>query len=566
MRRFDIEELHLATWGLVNSPGTNKGSLGGCAAAAGTSPGSGWFRTARGGLGLISGSRFYFAIVVMFAVAVPIAAHAGEAIRMPYSCVMDGVTPKLQRASPTRYEIIGQRRTRTYTACREKGQRDCRTMMVHSFKIRCGKVSVPWAEVAARVRGNNIGDSWMEDGRLNLLIANPNAQPSKKAAATKKTGSKKNSMAMFVMPLGFAPVVELGGRFEKGSEIALGLESAARAEAAAREGWETTSRMVVEPAVLSGAGGRQVGGADGDVIRAVLEDAQSASSWQTVVHPANSATAPGGSSWAAGGLVSGPMMAIVVMVVTSLFAALGWFGMRRYGWTGGAGAAAGSGFAAALAGGEGRNIIGRLGEIVGRGLSMLSALLVAGVSKLRALWVAFKWRRFQAGSVADWRNASIANGARSAESLYEKAAIAVRSLGPASALRDTLTSELNSVRHRLDALREGNNEEVRTARVAAGLRGAVRDLERIGRIADSAAASFKRGRDELAMPRTRSQAYEVLGANPDVSEAALKKIVDALRMGWHPDHSKDEADKVLREERTKQINIAWDLIVGKRAS
>ena len=76
----------------------------------------------------------------------------------------------------------------------------------------------------------------------------------------------------------------------------------------------------------------------------------------------------------------------------------------------------------------------------------------------------------------------------------------------------------------------------------------------------------RNGRDDRAIPKTRAEAFEVLGVNPNASEASLKRTVDALRMGWHPDHAKDDADKIMREERTKQINIAWDLIVGKRAA
>jgi DnaJ-class molecular chaperone len=66
------------------------------------------------------------------------------------------------------------------------------------------------------------------------------------------------------------------------------------------------------------------------------------------------------------------------------------------------------------------------------------------------------------------------------------------------------------------------------------------------------------------LPRTTSEAYEVLGVNAEVSAGVLKKIVDALRMSWHPDHARDESDRVLRESRIRQINIAWDIINGKR--
>lgn len=55
-----------------------------------------------------------------------------------------------------------------------------------------------------------------------------------------------------------------------------------------------------------------------------------------------------------------------------------------------------------------------------------------------------------------------------------------------------------------------------------------------------------------------------MGVSRDATEAAMKKIVDGLRLSWHPDLAKDEADRQLREYRLKQINAAWDLIQGKR--
>ncbi|MGL4397924.1 MAG: DnaJ domain-containing protein, partial [Hyphomicrobium sp.] len=54
--------------------------------------------------------------------------------------------------------------------------------------------------------------------------------------------------------------------------------------------------------------------------------------------------------------------------------------------------------------------------------------------------------------------------------------------------------------------------------------------------------------------------YRVLGVNPAAAPAVAKKLVDALRMSWHPDLARDEADRVQREKRIKQINAAWDLI------
>ncbi len=107
---------------------------------------------------------------------------------------------------------------------------------------------------------------------------------------------------------------------------------------------------------------------------------------------------------------------------------------------------------------------------------------------------------------------------------------------------------------------ESQEEELRAAPVYRAL---VRELERIRRIADGAAASLARSPAETAMPATRSEAFAVLGVNPDVSDGVLKKIVDGLRMSWHPDHARDEDDRRTRETRIRQINIAWDLITAR---
>jgi hypothetical protein len=68
------------------------------------------------------------------------------------------------------------------------------------------------------------------------------------------------------------------------------------------------------------------------------------------------------------------------------------------------------------------------------------------------------------------------------------------------------------------------------------------------------------------IPATREDALHVLGAGPDASEAVLKKIVDGLRMSWHPDHAKTADDHRLRSERMTQINVAWDILTGRQAA
>jgi hypothetical protein len=62
------------------------------------------------------------------------------------------------------------------------------------------------------------------------------------------------------------------------------------------------------------------------------------------------------------------------------------------------------------------------------------------------------------------------------------------------------------------------------------------------------------------LPATRADAIQVLGASPDAAPEAIRKIVDGLRQSWHPDLARDEPDRLIREQRMKLINVAWDII------
>ena len=74
------------------------------------------------------------------------------------------------------------------------------------------------------------------------------------------------------------------------------------------------------------------------------------------------------------------------------------------------------------------------------------------------------------------------------------------------------------------------------------------------------------GASELPVPTTYAEALEVLGASPDSSTAAIKKIVDGLRQSWHPDLARSETDRLHREARVRQINVAWDLVSQQRSA
>ena len=216
------------------------------------------------------------------------------------------------------------------------------------------------------------------------------------------------------------------------------------------------------------------------------------------------------------------------------------------------------------------------------GTGLTSALLAAtGFAALLGL-VAIAWRRRSFTGRRDVAvNPSFA-GLRvtgpDAKVVEQLAAVAVERLAhcrtclakmpPALTLRQVIARELHVSTERLEKLAAENAQTPEHAhRVRLRLQAVTRELQRLAAIADGALSSVGEGAlvpVELSEPRDRSEAYAVLGVNPDVEPRILKKLVDALRQSWHPDQARDEPDRRRREDRIKQINVAWDLIKGKR--
>jgi DnaJ-domain-containing protein 1 len=132
-------------------------------------------------------------------------------------------------------------------------------------------------------------------------------------------------------------------------------------------------------------------------------------------------------------------------------------------------------------------------------------------------------------------------------------------------LRDVLQSELDGLRQRAaDVARRARR--LGADRAKSAIHALMRDLDRITRIVHG--AGQRADTDVPAEPDPPAsvfEAYRVLGLNPEAPQSAVKKVVDALRVSWHPDHARDEADRLYREQRLKQINAAWDLLKVARA-
>jgi hypothetical protein len=99
-----------------------------------------------------------------------------------------------------------------------------------------------------------------------------------------------------------------------------------------------------------------------------------------------------------------------------------------------------------------------------------------------------------------------------------------------------------------------------------GLKGATPAERKVAARVEAAKREAGHTDEELPVPTTYEQALAALGVRADATVDAVKKIVDGLRRTCHPDHATSEADRLYREHRLRQVNVAWDLVSGKRAS
>ena len=212
-------------------------------------------------------------------------------------------------------------------------------------------------------------------------------------------------------------------------------------------------------------------------------------------------------------------------------------------------------------------------SMIAAGRWRIPALDVESLLRLRAGDVAQRAGRYVKSLQWTWParqtpalDTDLANAFSIVQARLIQAELSVAALAPDMLLRDVLTSEVAALRQRLaDAGRQAQSRT--TEKTSNILRSLLRDLERICRISQSAAQGAQPPRDDdQELPLSTADAYRVLGINAEAAPAVAKKLVDALRMSWHPDHARDEPDRQRREARMKQINAAWDLIKHRRAA
>lgn len=532
----------------------------------------------------------------------------GERLALPFSCRVEAGRIRLTPSRDRFYAITGQRQSQSATACSDADQPVCRTLVAHRFTFSCGGKKVAWSDVAATIGGRRTSQVWLQDRRINILIREGELRPPQQAscgetapgAAPEPPSAEKPALVPiafrpcepeaaaparilrthFALAEGFAPLALFGARIvdiagaqinvERSGPGAVSVQAGLPAEIAPRvPSAAGTLPVPPQPAAMAGSGERTAATTDDTTaanapprrrMSRLLERMILSEPLPDIVpeQRLDIATAPPALAWTAsvhrvGETGSLPEPAVAATAASSRGLGDG-FGL----WLMLTIAIASGGW---LAWSQHAVALGRLQ----RGLESTSLLkpLAGAVARLRT----------SASSIA--RSGSPTYATDVVESRLRLVATSVERVGANSALRDVLDDELRRVRGRLAAASEPEATAEGGRRIgAAAYRVLLRDLDRIERIAESAAtAGTAHGsgaadeRHALAagrMPASPREAYAILGVNGSVSDATLKKVADGLRMSWHPDLAHDDHDRANREERTKQINVAVELIVAER--
>lgn len=481
-------------------------------------------------------------------------ARADELLVMPYSCQVLGGRIRLRPSEDHGHPVIGRREQQEFRACSPADPRQCRRWTVYRFDLDCGGVRVPWVEVAAAAgAGGEDGEAFVADGRFELEMpprwSLPPDAPCARGGDIEGPGFRRFCAERLArvprvtvaMPRGFAPMSGLDAIFVNEQT-----PRGAMAEAPPAPRDELIPAPVANPH-------------RGNAVARPEPAAKTPPKEQPAPHaPAHVAEAPAPKvppssepAKSKDDAPAGPAVAearpIIPQIINGANAPAS--APRTDGSVSETGALPDQ---PSSASDEKATV---QSEVAGSDATVPDRIASAeredAVSSLSA---ALSNAPF-AGNMT-----VITAGTLALLTLLTLAIVLRR--GRAQTV-PALSRDISAVSLDLHASRDGRDTKSALAIVPEPLTG--RNLDPIPSLSSGPPTPAPLGD---AMPRTRAEALEVLGMGiaPEVNEAAIKKIIDGLRLSWHPDHARDPADRAMRELRLKQINAAWDIIAGKRVS
>ena len=494
-----------------------------------------------------------------------VAAHADELLVMPYVCSMIGGRPELSPAPEQSHRVIGQREQRAFSACSPLNPDMCRNWTVHRFDLECEGARVPWVSVVAAAAEQTSRRAWVEDGRLLVRMPQSWSIAQDDACARgpgfddrwgfgrmRRYCADRRAMApppVVEMPFGFAPMLGIDGFFVKSSGPSINAPppllpppvaaappppKVARAEPTQPPSAEPTPPARPEPPADPVAKDVPANAPTPPKVAiqppppsVVPPPPVQAAKPPPPVPPAPPAATSGGP--------------VIPKIINRPDAATTDVAEQMPPATTAPKAAASAPPAPPKdvsrpePAPSNANVEREGGSIT---VSLLSVVRSPAVSAIAAF-----------GGLALVLLAAFALARR-----RERAVGARRP-------HDIASVSLDGRRGRGNLVPRPTTAAAAPPRRPATPPPPPASPALIQPVPHATPASWVE-----RIPQTRAEAMQVLGmgVTPDANEMAMKKIVDGLRLSWHPDLAKDETDRQLREFRLKQINAAWELIQGKR--
>jgi hypothetical protein len=455
----------------------------------------------------------------------PACGTAADLLVMPFTCAVVGGEPVLTPARELGHRIVGAREQRMFSACSPVNPNVCRQWTLHRFDVDCGGVRVPWASVAAAADRN--GRAWVEDGRLRIRMG-PwwNAAPGDPCAGMplhedrwqpgglSRYCAERNARmppAVVEMPAGFSPMLGTRAIIVSGSAAPAPATGYAPFVSAAPPSPPAPADARPRPRPAQSA--REPNAAEAPASPKQMKQVEAPA---LASPPPPSETAPTPGTPKAPRILNPDAQASAQPATPPSVAPESPAPVAPSPPPREQAIAANPPAPPAQDDLIVAHLVSAAVDPTTIVLSGLLACLMGGVAM-------FAWLRHRE-----------------------------RTQFARATTRDFASVPL-----------EGAHDELPVARSLV-----------VGHLATSPAlhppSAFGGGVSPVlgeAIPRTRADALRVLGlgVTPDATEIAIKKIVDGLRLSWHPDYAKDAEDRRIREIRVKQINAAWEIIGLKRA-
>lgn len=423
----------------------------------------------------------------------------GETMQLNFQCQIERGRPVLTSTTQQNaFKVVGPRNSHAFTACTPSDPNRCRTWQIHKFDFICAGQRVSWLTAAASLVERFPHRGSLDNGRLSLRLGPAWQRRDLVPVGFRHPYAQRDQLLAF--PAGFAPSLGTGVKFS-GSMLAAPTVIDAKPDVKPEAKVPKPEQRALSVGEVSPQPSKP-------------KEAAISEGWAaTVTHTVSEvATAAEETSQ----LLRGFVVLAVGLALVGLLVVVKW-----------------------------------RSATVGDPPSVFPAETAAASSAVHA------------GDDA----ALCAELVSRAVNLHQTSREAVEAV-PSANLREILSNDLAAVQRRLlSADLTADVADERWALVKPVVTKALGDLERIARIIAGVLSSQPRPEQAAAqqvavaaVPETVSQAFEMLGVNPEATRTVVKKVVDGLRQSWHPDHARDAEDRARREERMKQINSAWDLI------